>query len=469
MFGLYYTTAPCKVCPEVLPINALKSDYTICYGDQIMLEATGGDSYEWSSIPAGFTSKQSKPVVSPKTNTKYVVKGVRGDNCIFGYDTISVSILPQLTTNIKSLVEICRGESDTIGGTASGGRPPYSYSWSPSNDLSANNIPKPLASPKIDTRYILTITDANGCHKYDTVNVKIIASKNTKITTKGEKIFCPCDSTLLESESGFSSYLWSTGETSKTIWVSKTGKYFVTATNTNGCVSYSDTVEITVYNTKTTIFIPVTSAEPGENVNIPIILQSAQFLNQCQFNDYYCEISFNMTLLVPNGNFEVNEIRNGRRYIGFRGTRGTSDTLIILQCTATLGNQENTDIILEKFEWQDCQLEKGSSNEASFTLDSLCKKGGITRLVFSTATMMKIQPNPVADELKINYRLSSDSYTEIKIVDLLGREIITLKDGMINKGNYSESFTIDKLPNGQYMILMVTSDKTIIKMLEVIR
>jgi len=134
-----------------------------------------------------------------------------------------------------------------------------------------------------------------------------------------------------------------------------------------------------------------------------------------------------------------------------------------------LGRTEKTDIKLESFEWLECQVEKGSSNETTFTLDSLCKEGGITRLVFSTATMMKVLPNPITEEFKINYRLSSDSYTEIRITDILGRDIKTLKDEFVSKGNYSESFPIEGLPNGQYMIIMVTSDKTIVKMLEVIR
>ncbi len=235
MLGLYYTTVPCRVCPETLPVYAAKKEFTICPGDQIMLEATGGDSYEWSSIPAGFTSKQTKPVVSPKSNIKYVAKGIRGDNCIFGFDTISVNVLPAITVNMKRNIEICKGESDTIGGTAAGGRPPYSYSWSPSAGLTASDMARPVASPGNDTRYIVTITDANGCRKLDTVNVKILSAKNTKITTKGERSFCPCDSTLLESESGFDSYLWSTGETTKSIWVKETGKYYVAALNGNGC------------------------------------------------------------------------------------------------------------------------------------------------------------------------------------------------------------------------------------------
>lgn len=467
MLGLYYTTAPCRICPEELPVYATKKEYTICPGDQIMLEATGGDSYEWSSIPAGFNSKQLKPVVSPKSDTRYIVKGIRGDNCIYGFDTIIVNVLPPITTNMKHLAEICRGESDTIGGLASGGRPPFNYNWTPATDLNNSTVSMPVTTPTKDTRYIVTITDANGCRKYDTVNVRLLSAKNMKITTKGKKVFCPCDSTLLESESGFNSYLWSTGATTKSIWVGQTGKYYVTALNDNGCFTYSDTVDITVYDTKTKVLIPNTSASPGEKVKIPVILQSAQYLDICKFNEYFCEISFDMTTLVPEGDFPLNEIRDGRRHIGFTGELGKNDTLAVITCTATLGSVEKSDITVEAFNWLECTLEKGKGNESVFTLDSLCRENNQVRLVYPTATMMKVLPNPASDELKISYRISSDSYTEFRIVDMLGRNITVLKEGFANKGNYTEAFNIEELSNGQYMIIMVTSDKTVVKMLEV--
>ena len=50
----------------------------------------------------------------------------------------------------------------TIGGSpaATGGVPPYSYSWSTSTGLSAANIANPEASPVVTTTYRLTVTDS---------------------------------------------------------------------------------------------------------------------------------------------------------------------------------------------------------------------------------------------------------------------------------------------------------------------
>ena len=50
-----------------------------------------------------------------------------------------------------------------IGGSpaATGGVPPYTYSWSPATGLSATNIANPTASPTTTTTYTLTVTDSN--------------------------------------------------------------------------------------------------------------------------------------------------------------------------------------------------------------------------------------------------------------------------------------------------------------------
>ncbi len=470
MMGLYYRTEPCQVCPEQLPVKAVKPDFLICHGDKIMLEATGGDSYEWTSIPPGFVSTQTKPVVAPQSDIKYVVKGIRGDNCIYGYDTIDVKLYPAILTNFDKIVEVCKNNSASIGGEASGGRAPFSYSWSPSVYLSADDVAMPVVTPLKDTSYILTITDANGCKKYDTVKVRIKNYKNVKINSTGKTEFCPCDSTLLTAEDGFNSYLWSTGDTTKSIWVRKTGKYTVEAVNGNGCKGLSDTVAITVYNSNAVVAIPASSAEPGKKVSLPLILKSAEHLDKCNYKDYYCVVSFDMTIMVPDGNYPYSEIINGRRFVGFTGKIGSSDTIGTLNCIATLGCTETSGLVVETFRWVDCPEETGTGDTTSFTLDSLCKKNNQTRLVYATAAYMKLAPNPARDDVKLDYRLSKSGYTKIRVMDLLGRDILTLKEDMMVKGDYSETYSLDALSNGQYMIIMTTpNDGTIMKMLEVNR
>lgn len=59
-----------------------------------------------------------------------------------------------------SIVEIYYGDTVQLGQTDPGG---YTYSWSPTTDLSASNISNPLAWPKIDVVYTLTATNTKGC------------------------------------------------------------------------------------------------------------------------------------------------------------------------------------------------------------------------------------------------------------------------------------------------------------------
>ncbi|WP_345258505.1 gliding motility-associated C-terminal domain-containing protein [Flaviaesturariibacter amylovorans] len=58
-----------------------------------------------------------------------------------------------------------------------------------------------------------------------------------------DRIICANDSVVLDAGAGFSSYLWSTGETTRTIAAKQVGRYLVTATTPGGCVA-TDEFEI---------------------------------------------------------------------------------------------------------------------------------------------------------------------------------------------------------------------------------
>jgi hypothetical protein len=76
------------------------------------------------------------------------------------------------------------------------------------------------------------------------------------------KSICEGDSILLEATNGFTSYSWSTGESTRLIWVKKAGKYVVTANSSTGCTA-KDSIEITVF--------PLKELKIFSNPNPPII------------------------------------------------------------------------------------------------------------------------------------------------------------------------------------------------------
>ena len=66
----------------------------------------------------------------------------------------------------------------------------------------------------------------------------------------GKAIVCNGDSVMVTATGGFSSYVWSNGATTQSIYVKTAGEYSVTATDVQGCSSVSPTLVFTVSTAK---------------------------------------------------------------------------------------------------------------------------------------------------------------------------------------------------------------------------
>ncbi len=167
------------VCGTIDTIRILIKDYTpiqtsttpdvhSCNGQDanINVNATGGFdplSYSWSNS-AGNTASVN---VNPPTPTVYYV--TVSDACnYFAVDSVKVSIsnLSTTITNVDSIS--CYGYTDgSATVTAANGLPPYSYIWSPTNDVT------PTTSNLAAGTYFVTVTDDIGC---STTNFVILDS-----------------------------------------------------------------------------------------------------------------------------------------------------------------------------------------------------------------------------------------------------------------------------------------------------
>ncbi len=468
MMGIYYRTPPCQTCPEVLPVTTSRKSYSICPGTEITLEPSGGDSYEWWSDPPGFTSNEANPTVAPEKDTKYIVKGIRGENCIFGYDTVTVKVFPKPLIDIGPDTSVCRDDSIKIGKEAEGGVPPFQYKWVPSSGLSADNVADPDASPQTETTYYVEATDANGCVAADTINIKVLEGTKPSIQINGDTSFCPCGNVELAADSGYVEYLWSNGDTNRVIFADETGEYTVTARNPSGCYSTSDPVNVHVFHTGTRVRILGASGRPGDHIRLTLVLDSASYLDECKFDDFECMISFNKTIMVPDDQLTGDSIAGDRRFVTFTGKRGLGTTLRYLNFIATLGSVEESDVTVEYFRWIKCPKEPTGSIPSSVRLDSLCKEGGQTRLLFTTTpAMVNIAPNPVRGGADIEFAINRSGYSELYLSDMLGRKVMTLKEGMMNNGQYKINIDLKGLQPGNYLLILNTPDKTVSKLLEI--
>ncbi|HXC06025.1 MAG TPA: T9SS type A sorting domain-containing protein, partial [Bacteroidia bacterium] len=141
---------------------------TICYGDSIKLggSITGGTapiSYTWCT-----GAKTDSIKVSPTTLTTYTLTISDNYGCT-STDSAHVNVNPFVSVSISSNTYSCSHDSMTIMGGATGGLPPYSYTWGNGSHIDSLYLPV-----LVKTTFSLSVTDAMGCHGKDTLTVGVV-------------------------------------------------------------------------------------------------------------------------------------------------------------------------------------------------------------------------------------------------------------------------------------------------------
>ncbi|NSW46284.1 MAG: PKD domain-containing protein, partial [Bacteroidales bacterium] len=149
------TLGSVTVTVNTLPVADAGQDVAICIGNNAVLTANGGVSYEWNT-----GSNTNSITVSPTTNTTYSVTVTDANGCT-NVDDVVVSVNPLPVADAGSDVAICQGQSATL--TANGG---VSYLWGTNDNTQTITV-----SPTTTTLYYVTVTDANGCEASDYVTV----------------------------------------------------------------------------------------------------------------------------------------------------------------------------------------------------------------------------------------------------------------------------------------------------------
>ncbi len=205
-----------------------------CLGDSVILTATGGQSYLWS------TGSTGNSIVVYTSGSYYVI----ADNQFGCTDTSSsVSVLvnqpPVVAIFPDGPTEFCDG--GTVGLVANGAD---SYLWSTGET-------GPVITVSTSGLYSVIGTDANGCStETSDIEVTVFQNPTPTITAGGPTEFCDGDTVVLTS-SVADSYLWSTSATTQSIIVTATGSYTVSVIDSNGCAGSSDPINVEVFTNPT--------------------------------------------------------------------------------------------------------------------------------------------------------------------------------------------------------------------------
>jgi len=225
----------------------------------------GFQSYTWtdSTLTTIVGTGQTATIATPSTTTKYAVilTPYTGYGCP---DTLFTTVTVQ-NLNIAGRTDttLCLGDSVLLTNTVTGDGAPFTYSWSPTTSLTCNTCAIPKAGPRTDTRYVLTVTNTNGCAKTDTVNLTV---SDLSISTLKQNIGCfnaANGSITVNPSNGNTpySYSWNTSpiQTTQTISNLSPGIYSIKVTDAVGC-----------FKTKTdTIIQPtlLTTTKAQNNIN----------------------------------------------------------------------------------------------------------------------------------------------------------------------------------------------------------
>ena len=128
-------------------------------------------TYAWS------TGQTSGAISVNATSTNTYTVTVTDKNGCTDTATKLVTVYQPPVLSAGEDLEVCKGTpSFIISVSASGGKAPYTYSWP--NGGTGNSQ---MVSPTVNTTYVITVTDANGCQDTDDIFVTIIPGPTVNV------------------------------------------------------------------------------------------------------------------------------------------------------------------------------------------------------------------------------------------------------------------------------------------------
>lgn len=407
-----------------LPLAISGSSQAICKGDTVRLGTTAvnGNIYSWSSSPAGFSSSVSNPLVKPVQTTTYYLAETTPSGCS-KTDSITITVNPVPVADAGSDRSICFGQSTTLGIMAISGR---TYSWISMPSGFSSSKAQVTVSPKKTTAYFLTVSnDTTGCTATDSVTVTVnpapsIASYGDNITTCVHASY----TLSIPSTAGYN-YSWTSRKLGITIntfgkssssfrWdTAGVDTVWVTATNSSGCKDSARFV-VTIDNLPDADWTVSTS---GISYRFKAT-DSLQNHYAWKFGDGNIDSGYSVSHTYAKNN-------TYRVMLTVENSSG---------CTTSYDSLINV------------------------TVSGVAEQAGLTN-------GLKIYPNPFSRLTNISYHLDKASQVTIEILDLEGRKITELVNGLQPAGNQACQFNAGKFNcvPGVYLVKMVIADQVSIQ------
>ncbi len=309
-----------------LPSISAGSDVSVCEGQDVILAATGGETYTWD------VSAPNNSTVLPSETTTFTVVGVDENGCEASDSfTATVNPLPNVSGGVNQTV--CDGEEVIL--TGSGGT---SYVW----DNGVING-QPFTQPVGTTTYTVIGTDANGCQNTATVDVTVIESPDANFSVTPDFGTVPLEVTIDNSSGSTGSFSWDfdDGTTSNennfpfNHTYNDTGVYVIQVfLESNGCIGFHEEVVIVVLE-DISFEVPNVFTPNNDGVNDSFKLKNLKGVEQISSFDIVIVnrwgnniVQYNTPLFEWNGTSSGQRLQDGVYFYKIEYTNQIGETSI---------------------------------------------------------------------------------------------------------------------------------------------
>lgn len=274
------------------------------------------------------------------------------------------------------------------------------YSWSTSESTRTIDVSE-------TDKYIVTVTDYNGCFSMDSVEITV---HNPTINLDPTAEICLGDEITFDAGAGFTSFLWSTSSTEQTITVSTAGTYSVTVTDELTC-SNDASVDLTVNS------LPVVNLGPDVEITT----------------------TESVTLDAGAGFASYNWSNSS-----------TSQTLVVSGATVGAGEHEFSVVVTDG----------NTCSNSDTILVTVNISEGINS--FELANLVNIYPVPAKDFINLNFITDHNENLIIELIDVTGKTIYNNKLDKI-LANETHQIEISNYSTGIYFIKIYNTEISVIQ------
>ncbi|MBU3699138.1 MAG: PKD domain-containing protein [Candidatus Kapabacteria bacterium] len=497
------------------------ADTTICASDTLDASLSRGQPatcgrepivYEWEPRLWCTVSDSTKPWrarLHPQTTTRFVLRATddNGKGRTVS-DTVTVNVLDSLQLAFgASMISVCEGDqppSTTL--TIIKGARPFFHRWFLPNSSSilsrsdsVSNVPSSAVSSFSRSGWLNVVTtDANGCSRRDSLYISIVPHPRVTVVESDSTCLCS-ERVLIASVDGGTPYpdgtyllSWSeisadapAGTTSLIDTVSMSARvrpryttvYTLRVTDANGCASSASITLAPPRRADTlTLRIPAITADPRkDDAPIAVLIDSSSAEAKCKPEAIEFTLQYNESLYDPFPTIESGIRLSSRvvavgserhRRVMFRvvpkETISNRDTLTRIHGKALVGSPAQTNLIIDSISvmWP-CDTLKGAGIDGSLSLDSLCLNPANTRrvLVFNSATIASVRPNPNSGSFTVYVRLFGDTSFDLGIFSLQGERLWhrSIEQALKPTSGVLEVPVEAALPTGAYLLCVRSS------------